>query len=41
VGVRARRADPAEGHGGVVHLDVEWSRLGGIDSPIPTFAAPI
>jgi CBS domain-containing protein len=26
---------------GMVHLDVEWSRLGGMESPIPTFAAPI
>jgi CBS domain-containing protein len=26
---------------GMVHLDVEWSRLGGIESPIPTFAARI
>jgi CBS domain-containing protein len=26
---------------GMVHLDVEWSRLGGIESPIATFAAPI
>jgi CBS domain-containing protein len=26
---------------GMVHLDIEWSRLGGMESPIPTFAAPI
>jgi hypothetical protein len=26
---------------GMVHLDVEWSRLGGIESPIATFAARI
>lgn len=26
---------------GMVHLDVEWSELGGLETPIATFAAPI
>jgi CBS domain-containing protein len=26
---------------GMVHLDVEWSALGGLDTPIATFSAPI
>lgn len=26
---------------GMVHLDVEWSALGGLEAPMATFAAPI
>jgi CBS domain-containing protein len=26
---------------GMVHLDVEWSELGGLEAPIATFTAPI
>jgi CBS domain-containing protein len=26
---------------GMVHLDVSWSQLGGMDTPIATFTAPI
>ena len=26
---------------GIVHLDVEWSRLGGMDAPMATFSARI
>jgi CBS domain-containing protein len=31
-----------EGHFlGMVHLDVEWSELGGLEAPMATFTAPI
>lgn len=26
---------------GMVHLDVEWSELGGLETPVATFTAPI
>jgi CBS domain-containing protein len=26
---------------GMVHLDVDWAELGGVETPIATFAAPI
>jgi CBS domain-containing protein len=26
---------------GMVHLDVEWSRLGGLEAPVASFSAPI
>jgi CBS domain-containing protein len=26
---------------GMVHLDVEWSRLGGLEAPMASFSAPI
>jgi signal-transduction protein with cAMP-binding, CBS, and nucleotidyltransferase domain len=26
---------------GMVHLDVQWSELGGLEAPIATFTAPI
>jgi hypothetical protein len=26
---------------GMVHLDVEWAELGGLEAPMATFTAPI
>ena len=40
---RAHHAVVADGNrfAGLVHLDVEWSQMGGMDTPTATFSSPI